>query len=114
MQQLRRLVAAPYLAPILLDAGSEVYFASPLAQSTQDKECGLAATENYEPSLSSPGLAAVEVILSHAPGNRDSFTVRYCVWSNNSVHHRITAVFVKTVVCAAAMRIGWQEADRAA
>ncbi|MBL3591354.1 MAG: hypothetical protein JMN24_16440, partial [gamma proteobacterium endosymbiont of Lamellibrachia anaximandri] len=39
---------------------SDAYFASPLAQGTPGKQCGLAATGDYQPSLRSPWLAAVE------------------------------------------------------
>ncbi|MBL3619723.1 MAG: GNAT family N-acetyltransferase, partial [gamma proteobacterium endosymbiont of Lamellibrachia anaximandri] len=37
---------------------SDAYFASPLAQGTPGKQCGLAATGDYQPSLRSPWLAA--------------------------------------------------------
>ncbi|MBL3619677.1 MAG: hypothetical protein JMN26_18430, partial [gamma proteobacterium endosymbiont of Lamellibrachia anaximandri] len=40
---------------------SDAYFASPLAQGTPGKQCGLAATGDYQPSLRSPWLAAKEV-----------------------------------------------------
>ncbi|MBL3591659.1 MAG: hypothetical protein JMN24_18040, partial [gamma proteobacterium endosymbiont of Lamellibrachia anaximandri] len=36
----------------------DAYFASPLAQGTPGKQCGLAATGDYQPSLRSPWLAA--------------------------------------------------------
>ncbi|MBL3617099.1 MAG: hypothetical protein JMN26_05145, partial [gamma proteobacterium endosymbiont of Lamellibrachia anaximandri] len=39
---------------------SDAYFASPLAQGTPGKQCGLAATGDYQPSLRSPWLAAIE------------------------------------------------------
>ncbi|WP_295438533.1 hypothetical protein, partial [Thiolapillus sp.] len=38
---------------------SEAYFVFPLAQGTPGKQCGLAATGVYQPSLRSPWLAAV-------------------------------------------------------
>ncbi|WP_305802921.1 hypothetical protein [Thiolapillus sp.] len=38
---------------------SEAYFVFPLAQGTPGKQCGLAATGDYQPSLRSPWLAAV-------------------------------------------------------
>ncbi|WP_419615036.1 hypothetical protein [Thiolapillus sp.] len=57
-QQLRKLVAAPYLAPNDWTPRSEAYFVFPLAQSTPGKQCGLAATGVYQPSLRSPWLAA--------------------------------------------------------
>ncbi|WP_419641230.1 type IV pilus secretin PilQ, partial [Thiolapillus sp.] len=43
-QQLRKLVAAPYLAPNDWTPRSEAYFVFPLAQGTPGKQCGLAAT----------------------------------------------------------------------
>ncbi|WP_419616627.1 hypothetical protein [Thiolapillus sp.] len=58
-QQLRKLVAAPYLAPNDWTPRSEAYFVFPLAQGTQGKQCGLAATGVYQPSLRSPWLAAL-------------------------------------------------------
>ncbi|WP_294078166.1 hypothetical protein [Thiolapillus sp.] len=61
-QQLRKLVAAPYLAPNDWAPRSEAYFVFPLAQGTPGKQCGLAATGVYQPSLRSPWLAAGEVI----------------------------------------------------
>ncbi|WP_305802547.1 hypothetical protein, partial [Thiolapillus sp.] len=39
---------------------SEAYFVFPLAQGTPGKQCGLAATGVYQPSLRSPWLAAIE------------------------------------------------------
>ncbi|WP_419598422.1 hypothetical protein, partial [Thiolapillus sp.] len=59
-QQLRKLVAAPYLAPNDWTPRSEAYFVFPLAQGTPGKQCGLAATGVYQPSLRSPWLAADE------------------------------------------------------
>ncbi|WP_294053675.1 hypothetical protein [Thiolapillus sp.] len=59
-QQLRKLVAAPYLAPNDWTPRSEAYFVFPLAQGTPGKQCGLAATGVYQPSLRSPCLAAEE------------------------------------------------------
>uniref|UniRef100_UPI003AF58DBF Hsp20/alpha crystallin family protein n=1 Tax=Thiolapillus sp. TaxID=2017437 RepID=UPI003AF58DBF len=41
---------------------SEAYFVFPLAQGTPGKQCGLAATGVYQPSLRSPWLAAIEVV----------------------------------------------------
>ncbi|WP_419623632.1 hypothetical protein [Thiolapillus sp.] len=38
---------------------SEAYFVFPLAQGTPGKQCGLAATGDYSPSLRSPWLAAM-------------------------------------------------------
>ncbi|WP_419590050.1 hypothetical protein [Thiolapillus sp.] len=40
---------------------SEAYFVFPLAQGTPGKQCGLAATGVYQPSLRSPWLAALVV-----------------------------------------------------
>ncbi|WP_419650851.1 hypothetical protein [Thiolapillus sp.] len=40
---------------------SEAYFVFPLAQGTPGKQCCLAATGVYQPSLRSPWLAAVDV-----------------------------------------------------
>ncbi|WP_419583710.1 hypothetical protein, partial [Thiolapillus sp.] len=57
-QQLRKLVAAPYLAPNDWTPRSEAYFVFPLAQGTPGKQCCLAATGVYQPSLRSPWLAA--------------------------------------------------------
>ncbi|WP_419612418.1 hypothetical protein, partial [Thiolapillus sp.] len=59
-QQLRKLVAAPYLSPNDWTPRSEAYFVFPLAQGTPGKQCGLAATGDYQPSLRSPWLAASE------------------------------------------------------
>ncbi|WP_419608824.1 hypothetical protein, partial [Thiolapillus sp.] len=60
-QQLRKLVAAPYLAPNDWTPRSEAYFVFPLAQGTPGKQCGLAATGVYQPSLRSPWLAVMEM-----------------------------------------------------
>ncbi|WP_419582160.1 hypothetical protein, partial [Thiolapillus sp.] len=59
-QQLRKLVAAPYLSPNDWTPRLEAYFVFPLAQGTPGKQCGLAATGVYQPSLRSPWLAAAE------------------------------------------------------
>ncbi|WP_419630249.1 hypothetical protein, partial [Thiolapillus sp.] len=40
---------------------SEAYFVFPLAQGTPGKQCGLAATGVYQPSLRSPWLAAFDL-----------------------------------------------------
>ena len=60
-QQFRKLVAAPYLSPNDWTPRSEAYFVFPLAQGTPGKQCSLAATGDYQPSLRSPWLAAVVV-----------------------------------------------------
>ncbi|WP_419589588.1 hypothetical protein [Thiolapillus sp.] len=65
-QQLRKLVAAPYLAPNDWTQRSEAYFVFPLAQGTPGKQCGLAATGVYQPSLRSPWLAALDAAFSAA------------------------------------------------
>ncbi|WP_419590117.1 hypothetical protein, partial [Thiolapillus sp.] len=57
-QQLRKLVAAPYLSPNDWTPRLDAYFVFPLAQGTPGKQCGLAATGVYQPSLRSPWLAA--------------------------------------------------------
>ncbi|WP_419593541.1 hypothetical protein, partial [Thiolapillus sp.] len=41
----------------------EAYFVFPLAQGTPGKQCDLAATGDYQPSLRSPWLAAEEVTI---------------------------------------------------
>ncbi|WP_419649692.1 hypothetical protein, partial [Thiolapillus sp.] len=43
---------------------SEAYFVFPLAQGTPGKQCGLAATGVYQPSLRSPWLAAFECVMN--------------------------------------------------
>ncbi|WP_419614114.1 hypothetical protein, partial [Thiolapillus sp.] len=43
---------------------SEAYFVFPLAQGTPGKQCGLAATGVYQPSLRSPWLAAGDTAIS--------------------------------------------------
>ncbi len=60
-QQLRKLVAAPYLSPNDWTPRLDAYFVFPLAQGTPGKQCGLAATGVYQPSLRSPWLAAEEI-----------------------------------------------------
>ncbi|WP_419637833.1 hypothetical protein, partial [Thiolapillus sp.] len=47
---------------------SEAYFVFPLAQGTPGKQCGLAATGDYQPSLRSPWLAASEDFRRLLPG----------------------------------------------
>ncbi|WP_419582573.1 hypothetical protein, partial [Thiolapillus sp.] len=70
-QQLRKLVAAPYLAPNDWTPRSEAYFVFPLAQGTPGKQCGLAATGVYQPSLRSPWLAVRAIcsmeVMTHLP-----------------------------------------------
>ncbi|WP_419653544.1 hypothetical protein [Thiolapillus sp.] len=53
---------------------SEAYFVFPLAQGTPGKQCGLAATGDYQPSLRSPWLAA-NVSSSNNPAPISSATV---------------------------------------
>ncbi|WP_293885695.1 hypothetical protein, partial [Thiolapillus sp.] len=58
-QQLRKLVAAPYLSPNDWTPRSDAYFGFPSgAMRTTGKQCGLAATGDYQPSLRSPWLVA--------------------------------------------------------
>ncbi|WP_419605084.1 hypothetical protein, partial [Thiolapillus sp.] len=73
-QQLRKLVAAPYLPPNDWTPRLEAYFVFPLAQGTPGKQCGLAATGDYQPSLRSPWLAAD-------------------VWNNSTVQKRTRSLF---------------------
>ncbi|WP_419632988.1 hypothetical protein [Thiolapillus sp.] len=47
---------------------SEAYFVFPLAQGTPGKQCGLAATGVYQPSLRSPWLAAAASAPSSVAG----------------------------------------------
>ncbi|WP_419586355.1 hypothetical protein, partial [Thiolapillus sp.] len=70
-QQLRKLVAAPYLAPNDWTPRSEAYFVFPLAQGTPGKQCGLAATGVYQPSLRSPWLAAEVPVAPPSPHAAD-------------------------------------------
>ncbi|WP_419631429.1 hypothetical protein [Thiolapillus sp.] len=51
---------------------SEAYFVFPLAQGTPGKQCGLAATGDYQPSLRSPWLAA-RAAYSAGYADRDGF-----------------------------------------
>ncbi|WP_419634672.1 hypothetical protein, partial [Thiolapillus sp.] len=54
---------------------SEAYFVFPLAQGTPGKQCGLAATGVYQPSLRSPWLAANVSVSSRCQTTiRDSAT----------------------------------------
>ncbi|WP_419596530.1 hypothetical protein, partial [Thiolapillus sp.] len=48
---------------------SEAYFVFPLAQGTPGKQCGLAATGVYQPSLRSPWLAADAVAVQQGKIN---------------------------------------------
>uniref|UniRef100_UPI003AF670F4 hypothetical protein n=1 Tax=Thiolapillus sp. TaxID=2017437 RepID=UPI003AF670F4 len=48
---------------------SEAYFVFPLAQGTPGKQCGLAATGDYQPSLRSPWLAADVLVLGSGPAD---------------------------------------------
>ncbi|WP_294117693.1 hypothetical protein, partial [Thiolapillus sp.] len=57
-QQLRKLVAAPYLSSNDWTPRLNVYFASPLALCA--RRVSIAATGVYQPSLRSPWLAAEE------------------------------------------------------
>ncbi|WP_419592295.1 hypothetical protein, partial [Thiolapillus sp.] len=50
---------------------SEAYFVFPLAQGTPGKQCGLAATGVYQPSLRSPWLAAEVPVAPPSPHAAD-------------------------------------------
>ncbi len=54
---------------------SEAYFVFPLAQGTPGKQCGLAATGVYQPSLRSPWLAAMDEFASLLAGFHDRVAV---------------------------------------
>ncbi|WP_419621045.1 hypothetical protein, partial [Thiolapillus sp.] len=87
-QQLRKLVAAPYLAPNDWTPRSETYFVFPLAQGTPGKQCGLAATGVYQPSLRSPWLAAPAtkyIALSSPVCAGGKASIRCCSHSTASV-----------------------------
>ncbi|WP_419613777.1 transposase [Thiolapillus sp.] len=75
-QQLRKLVAAPYLPPNDWTPRSEAYFVFPLAQGTPGKQCGLAATGVYQPSLRSPWLAANAIVLKVSNGPAEGLNSR--------------------------------------
>ncbi|WP_419632538.1 hypothetical protein, partial [Thiolapillus sp.] len=70
-QQLRKLVAAPYLSPNDWTPRLDAYRAPSChflcfpsgAMRTTGKQCGLAATGDYQPSLRSPWLAAIAEIV---------------------------------------------------
>ncbi|WP_419650023.1 hypothetical protein, partial [Thiolapillus sp.] len=72
---------------------SEAYFVFPLAQGTPGKQCGLAATGVYQPSLRSPWLAAKEqevryrskVLMAHFLGGR-LVRVVWCEFKSESGH----------------------------
>ncbi|WP_419609452.1 IS66 family insertion sequence element accessory protein TnpB, partial [Thiolapillus sp.] len=81
-QQLRKLVAAPYLPPNDWTPRSDAYFVFPLAQGTPGKQCGLAATGVYQPSLRSPWLAAFEGAL-YAFTNRRRDKIKLLYWEDN-------------------------------
>ncbi|WP_419634598.1 hypothetical protein, partial [Thiolapillus sp.] len=87
-QQLRKLVAAPYLAPNDWTPRSEAYFVFPLAQGTPGKQCGLAATGVYQPSLRSPWLAATVSAISAGPY---PVAPGYSSWSGVNVPHPASA-----------------------
>ncbi|WP_419605447.1 hypothetical protein, partial [Thiolapillus sp.] len=93
-QQLRKLVAAPYLAPNDWTPRSEACFVFPLAQGTPGKQCGLAATGVYQPSLRSPWLAAREPIGT----NSTNFLERSPVtrWPVHRYRKRLSAVSGKS------------------
>uniref|UniRef100_UPI003AF96159 hypothetical protein n=1 Tax=Thiolapillus sp. TaxID=2017437 RepID=UPI003AF96159 len=92
-QQLRKLVAAPYLAPNDWTPRSEAYFVFPLAQGTPGKQCGLAATGVYQPSLRSPWLAAFETLRLSA-SSINSQPWRFVVIESDEARQRIHDTFV--------------------
>ncbi len=55
---------------------SEAYFVFPLAQGTPGKQCGLAATGVYQPSLRSPWLAANAIVLKVSNGPAEGLNSR--------------------------------------
>ncbi|WP_419621561.1 hypothetical protein, partial [Thiolapillus sp.] len=57
---------------------SEAYFVFPLAQGTPGKQCGLAATGVYQPSLRSPWLAAQEIIFLDIQCKKELATDTWC------------------------------------
>ncbi|WP_419593160.1 hypothetical protein, partial [Thiolapillus sp.] len=97
-QQLRKLVAAPYLAPNDWTPRSEAYFVFPLAQGTPGKQCGLAATGVYQPSLRSPWLAAVEAQGGeHFPLLQEHPRIAGSNGQGLVQHHPVTAVFTAVI-----------------
>ncbi|WP_419588334.1 hypothetical protein, partial [Thiolapillus sp.] len=54
---------------------SEAYFVFPLAQGTPGKQCGLAATGVYQPSLRSPWLAARETLIPALTDQPGAFSI---------------------------------------
>ncbi|WP_419605652.1 hypothetical protein [Thiolapillus sp.] len=61
---------------------SEAYFVFPLAQGTPGKQCGLAATGVYQPSLRSPWLAAVERVSMRPTRNSHSRLINQSLVQN--------------------------------
>ncbi|WP_294106876.1 hypothetical protein, partial [Thiolapillus sp.] len=65
---------------------SEAYFVFPLAQGTPGKQCGLAATGGYQPSLRSPWLAASVRTVLHilVSQGRKMYAIVVSSWSGVS------------------------------
>ncbi|WP_419582693.1 hypothetical protein [Thiolapillus sp.] len=63
---------------------SEAYFVFPLAQGTPGKQCCLAATGDYQPSLRSPWLAAMVLLRCPCPGPSRVLDLPLCLrlWSS--------------------------------
>ena len=111
-QQLRKLVAAPYLAPNDWTPRSEAYFVFPLAQGTPGKQCGLAATGVYQPSLRSPWLAAIVFL-----GSSLADDVPESVFSNTAFNFarsflHLVALFDWRLPCLTAQRHDFQRGCR--
>ncbi|WP_419607520.1 hypothetical protein, partial [Thiolapillus sp.] len=68
---------------------SEAYFVFPLAQGTPGKQCGLAATGVYQPSLRSPWLAAIEKSTGRNCGGLAGYNIGPNTWfdDNTCVGH---------------------------
>ncbi|WP_419610550.1 hypothetical protein, partial [Thiolapillus sp.] len=64
---------------------SEAYFVFPLAQGTPGKQCGLAATGVYQPSLRYPWLAASDIFsdlgVFQQPANDGKGTIEAFTWA---------------------------------
>ncbi|WP_419600777.1 hypothetical protein, partial [Thiolapillus sp.] len=75
---------------------SEAYFVFPLAQGTPGKQCGLAATGVYQPSLRSPWLAA-NAALAHYQAFKEKVIAalpEQLEWtlSRIDIEHALTAI----------------------
>uniref|UniRef100_UPI003AF6E494 reverse transcriptase domain-containing protein n=3 Tax=Thiolapillus sp. TaxID=2017437 RepID=UPI003AF6E494 len=108
-QQLRKLVAAPYLSPNDWTPRSEAYFVFPLAQGTPGKQCGLAATGVYQPSLRSPWLAAMDSYVRHwrkRHARGEVYIVRYADDAILSFEHKADADALRTALEEQLQRYG--------